>query len=419
MAVSIYRLNLRPFRPDPFLFGMSRITSVREIEVRGTHVFMRVDFNVPFDRSGRISDDTRIRAALPTIRHLRKQGAKVILASHLGRPKGQRVERLSLRPVAEELSRQLNERVGFLTDCVGKSVEGEVAKMKEGSVMLLENLRFHRGEEKNNRRFAERLGRLGDVYVNDAFGTAHRAHASTAGIAAHMETHCSGLLLDRELDYLEQIVRAPARPFVVILGGAKVSDKIGVIHALLERADAMLIGGAMAYTFLRSIGRGVGGSLVENDKVAVARETISEAKDKGVRLLLPDDHIVTAGVDFERGKVSPTTVTEGDIPEGQVGVDIGPETVARYAREIESARTILWNGPMGIFEIEGCSDGTTAIAKAVAQSEGVSVVGGGDSIRAIKEGGYDEGISFVSTGGGATLEFLEGKSLPGVVALQS
>ena len=399
---------------------MSRIASIREIDVRRKHVFVRVDFNVPFDRGGRISDNTRIRAALPTIRHLRKQGARIILASHLGRPKGQRVESLSLRPVAVELSRQLKLPVGFQADCIGELVEGEVAKMKEGSVMLLENLRFHRGEENNDRRFAERLGRLGDIYVNDAFGTAHRAHASTTGIAAHMETRCSGLLLERELHYLERIVREPARPFVVILGGAKVSDKIGVIHALLERADTMLIGGAMAYTFLLSIGRGVGGSLVENDKVALARGAISQAGDRGVRLLFPVDHVTSTRVDFERGEAASTTLAGNDIPEGRVGVDIGPETIARYAREIASAKTILWNGPMGIFEIEGCSEGTTAIAKAIAQSEdAVSVVGGGDSIRAIKEGGHDKGISFVSTGGGATLEFLEGNSLPGVVALQS
>lgn len=399
---------------------MSSVASVREFDVSGKHVFLRVDFNVPFDRSGQIRDNTRIKAALPTIRHLQEQGAKVILASHLGRPKGHRVENLSLRPIATELSQQLNQPVRFLADCVGDLVEGEVARMKAGSVTLLENLRFHPGEESNEDRFAERLGRLGEVYVNDAFGTAHRVHASTVGITAQMERRCAGLLLEREIHYLKRIVEEPARPFVAILGGTKVSDKIGVIDALLNKVDAMLIGGAMAYTFLISLGKGVGGSLVEREKMVMALTALSKAAEKGVQLLLPIDHMIAKCVDLERGEASTMRKVMGDIPKGWIGTDIGPETVAQYAREIESARTILWNGPMGIFEIEGCSNGTMAVAKAIAQSDkAVSVVGGGDSIGAIREGGYDRGVSFVSTGGGATLKFLEGKLLPGVVALQS
>lgn len=396
---------------------MSKIKTVRDVDLAGKRVFVRVDFNVPFDEHGQIADETRILGALPTIRHLLDQGAKVILASHLGRPKGKVDQRYTLRPVAAALAEHLAQPVQFLDDCVGESVESAVNAMEAGSVILLENVRFHPGEETNDPEFAAQLARLADAYVNDAFGTAHRAHASTEGMAHLLDVRVAGLLMERELDFLGEKTAHPERPFVVILGGAKVSDKIQVIDALLDRCDAMLIGGAMAYTFALANGKKTGDSLTEPDKVDLAKQAIEKAREKGVRLLLPVDTRVTDKLDFANASVGTLKVIQGDIEEGWEGVDIGPETVALFEEEIRNAKTLLWNGPMGVFEISSCAEGTFAIAKAVAQSQAVSIIGGGDSVKAIHQSGFGGDVSFISTGGGASLEFLEGKVLPGVSAL--
>jgi len=401
---------------------MERIKTIKDIDVSGRRVLVRVDFNVPFDEQGKVSDDTRIKGALPTINHLLEQKAKVVLMSHLGRPKGQINPKYTLRPVGQALSTLLGKPVLFLEESVGEKVEDAIRQMPEGSVVLLENVRFHGGEEKNDEELAKAFAKLGDVYVNDAFGTAHRAHSSTEGVARFVPVRAAGLLMERELQFLGEKTANPEKPFVVILGGAKVSDKISVINRLLEKADAILIGGAMAYTFQLAQGRKVGKSLSEPDKVDTAKAALQKAKERGVKFLLPVDNLIVDSIDFENAQVGNYDVTkEGqDIPDGWEGVDIGPATIELFKKEIAGAKTILWNGPMGIFEIKACSKGTFAIAEAVAANkECVSIIGGGDSVKAVKKSGHADKVSFISTGGGASLEFLEGKELPGVAVLRA
>jgi 3-phosphoglycerate kinase len=396
---------------------MSKVKSIDDIELSGKRVFVRVDFNVPLDPDGSITDDTRINAALPTIEKLHAQGAKIILASHLGRPKGKRVESMSLAPVASLLSDKLSLPVLFLNDCVGSDVENALADIQDGQIALLENLRFHNGETENNPDFARSLASLADVFVNDAFGTAHRAHASTFGVAELLPEKVSGYLIAKELEFLGEKTSSPKRPFAVILGGAKVSDKIMVIDSLLDKADVIIIGGAMAYTFALAKGIKVGESLSEPDKVDLARSALEKAEEKGVRFLLPVDTLGTNALDFDAKTLGDTKVFEGDIEDGWEGVDIGPKTTEMYAREVAQAKSVLWNGPMGVFEIADSSKGTFAIAKAVAEGDGISIIGGGDSVKAINQSGFSDQVTFMSTGGGASLEFLEGKSLPGVSVL--
>jgi 3-phosphoglycerate kinase len=390
--------------------------TIKDIDVKGKRVLVRVDFNVPI-KDGAITDDTRIEAALPTLKHLLGQGGRVILASHLGRPKGERKEEYSLAPVAKALSTKLGQPVAFANDCVGSEAETAAAALQDGEVLLLENVRFHKGETDNDPEFAKQLAALGEVYVNDAFGTAHRAHASTEGVTRYLSPCVCGFLIEKELTFLGEKTAKPERPFVVILGGAKVSDKITVIDALLEKADRILIGGAMAYTFRLAQGGRVGNSLSEPDKVGTAKAALEKAKAKGVDFLLPVDNLVCNALDFKAGTLGETRVQEGDIEDGWEGIDIGPKTTELYEQAVREAKTVLWNGPMGIFEIAESAKGTFAVAKAVAESEALSIIGGGDSVKAIKKSGYADQVDFMSTGGGASLEFLEGKALPGVVAL--
>jgi len=396
---------------------MSSVKTIDDIDLKGKRVFVRVDFNVPLDSDGSVTDDSRINAAIPTIHKLHKEGAKIILASHLGRPKGQRVDSMSLSPVAPVLSEKLSLPVTFLDDCIGETVENALENIEEGQIVLLENLRYHKGETENDSEFARKLASYADVYVNDAFGTAHRAHASTFGVAELLPVKVSGYLIAKELEFLGQKTASPNRPFTVILGGAKVSDKIMVIDALLDKADAIIIGGAMAYTFALANGRKVGDSLCEPDKVEMAKTAIEKAESKGVRFLLPIDTLGTNALNFDAKTLGETKIFEGDIEDGWEGVDIGPKTTKIYAEEVSKAETVLWNGPMGVFEISDSSKGTFAIAKAVAEGSGTSIIGGGDSVKAINQSGYSDKVTFMSTGGGASLEFLEGKSLPGVAVL--
>jgi 3-phosphoglycerate kinase len=390
--------------------------TIRDIDVNGKRVLVRVDFNVPL-KDGKISDDSRIVAALPTLQHLIKEGAKVILMSHLGRPKGTPDKAFSLEVVAGALSACLGQPVAFASDCVGEAASKAVAALADGEVLLLENVRFHKGETDNDIEFSKQLAAHGEVYVNDAFGTAHRAHASTEGVTKFLSPCVCGFLIEKELRFLGDKTAHPDRPFTVILGGAKVSDKITVIDALLDKADTILIGGAMAYTFRLAQGGKVGNSLAEPDKVDTAKAALEKAAAKGVQFLLPVDNLACDALDFGGGTLGNTQIVEGDIPDGWEGVDIGPKTVELYRKVVSESKTVLWNGPMGIFEIADSAKGTFAVAEAVANVDAISIIGGGDSVKAIKKSGYDNAVTFMSTGGGASLEFLEGKALPGVVAL--
>jgi phosphoglycerate kinase len=417
---------------------MAKLT-VRDLDVRGKRVFMRVDYNVPLEeKDGKmvITDSTRIVETLPTLKLLIEKGAKLILAAHLGRPKGQREATMSLRPVAEALAQLLHCPVAFVDDCIGEKVEKTASALKEGDVLLLENVRYYNEEEANDPAFAEKLARVADVYVNDAFGAAHRAHASTEGIARIISKRggkcAAGLLMERELKFLGDELEKPARPFVVILGGAKVSDKIKVIDRLLEKADAILIGGAMAYTFRLAQGHKTGKSLVEADKTYIAKSALAKAQAKNVKFLLPTDDVVA--VPFKTDKLdkkgkqviefqNPRTNTEMNCPEDAAGLDVGPATAKAYSDVISGAKTILWNGPMGLFENKQFAAGTNAVAQAVAdatQKNGAtSIIGGGDSVKALNKAKLGDKVTFMSTGGGASLEFLEGRELPGVAALSN
>lgn len=396
--------------------------SIKDLELSGKRVFIRVDFNVPI-KDGKIDDDTRIRASLPSIQYAIDQRARVILASHLGRPKGQRVEKYSLRPVAEHLSQLLNASVSFSEDCVGEPAQTKASELTDGEVLLLENLRFHPEEEKNDDQFSKQLANLCDgLYVNDAFGTAHRAHASTVGITKNVSQSAAGLLMQKELDYLGRVIYKPEHPFVAVLGGAKVSDKIPVINALIERGvNKLLIGGAMAYTFFKAEGFTVGKSLVEDNMLHTAREIRKRAEEKGIQFLLPTDHqVVDSYEPIKEQKIVAKTIPIEFTNVGLVGMDIGVETVAHFSAALSDARTIIWNGPMGVFEEPPFDEGTVGVARAVAEAadRGATViVGGGDSVSAVVRAGVADRITHISTGGGATLEFLAGEELPGVAAL--
>jgi len=388
--------------------------TIRDFDFRGKRVLCRVDFNVPLDGDGRITDDTRIVAALPTIRHIINNGGRLVLASHLGRPKGGADPRFSLAPTAPCLADHLGKPVAIAQDCIGPEVNRRVAEMKDGDVLILENVRFHAGETKNDPEFARQLANLADVYVNDAFGTAHRAHASTEGVAHLLTPALAGFLLEKELKYLGQALAYPDHPFVAILGGAKVSDKIAVIDNLLDKVDTLIIGGGMAYTFLKAQGRPVGKSLVEEDRLDLAHKILLQAEAKGVRLMLPKDHVVAA--EF-KADAPHKICCDADFPNDWMALDIGPETSAAFNTVLREARMVIWNGPMGVFEFDPFARGTMAVAHTLAESQARSIIGGGDSVAAVKKAGVETQMTHISTGGGASLEFLEGKALPGVAAL--
>jgi phosphoglycerate kinase len=392
---------------------MSKI-SIRELDLKGRSVFMRVDFNVPLDEAGAITDDTRIRASMPSIQYALERGARLILASHLGRPKGKPNPKMSLRPVATRLSELLGKPVKFVADCVGPEAQSAAAALQDGGVLLLENLRFHPEEEKNDPNFARQLAKLANLFVMDAFGSAHRAHASTEAIAHLLQPAAAGLLMEKELEYLGKAVENPAHPYFAIVGGAKVSDKIDLLKNFVKQTDTILVGGAMAYTFLKAQGHHVGRSKVEDDRLDLARELLEAARTRGTVFQLPQDHIVTAELN---PAAEAEVVSCVDIPPDRLGADIGPATRAEWAKTIKGAKTIVWNGPMGVFEIPQFAEGTLAVAKAVADSGALSVVGGGDTIAAVRKAGVAGRISHISTGGGASLEFLSGLKLPGVEAL--
>ncbi len=387
--------------------------SIRDVELAGKRVFCRVDFNVPM-QDGVITDDTRIRAALPTIQYLIEAKAKVILASHFGRPKGQVVEEMRLTPVAAHLSQLLGKPVKKLDDSVGPEVEAAVAAMQDGDVILLENVRFHAGEEKNDPALAERFAKLADLFVNDAFGAAHRAHASTAGIAQYIPA-VAGLLMEKEIEFLGGALSRPERPFVAIVGGAKVKDKIAVIENLLTKVDSLLIGGGMANTFIKAQGYSVGASLCEDDKLDLARSLMEQAKERGVKLLMPIDVVVA---DKFAADAKTQVVSVDAIPDGWMALDIGPKSAEAYRNEIVSAKTVVWNGPMGVFELDPFAKGTIGVAEAMAECPGTTIIGGGDSVAAVEKAGVAERMTHISTGGGASLEFMEGKALPGVTVLE-
>lgn len=390
--------------------------TIKDIDLKGKKVIMRADFNVPLNDKQEITDDTRIQAALPTIKYILDQGASLILMSHLGRPKSPEDKQYSLAPVAKALSKDLGIDVQFNpdTEVVGEVTKAAAENLKPGEVLLLENTRYRPEEKKNDKDFAKQLADLGEIYVDDAFGSAHRAHASTAGIAEYLPA-VSGFLIQKELDFIGGALENPKHPFVAILGGAKVSDKIGVIKNLLDKVDTLIIGGGMAYTFLKAMGKEIGTSLLEEDKIDLAKELIKEAKDKGVELLLPVD--VTAAKEFDKD-ATPVVYSVDDIPADMMGLDIGPKTAEVFADKIKDAGTVIWNGPMGVFEFPNFAKGTNAVAKALADSDAISIIGGGDSAAAVKQLGYGDKMSHISTGGGASLEFMEGKVLPGIDVLE-
>ena len=387
--------------------------SIEDVNVKGKRVFVRVDFNVPM-ADGQVSDDTRIRAAIPTINYLVEQGAKVILASHLGRPKGEVNEDMRLTAAGARLEELIGKPVKKLDESIGEAVEKVVAEMQEGDIVLLENVRFHKGEEKNDEELSKAFAKLADVYVNDAFGAAHRAHATTEGITKHVDVAVSGFLMQKELDVLGKALSNPERPFTAIIGGAKVKDKIDVIENLLDKVDNLIIGGGLAFTFVKAMGHDVGKSLLEEDKIDLAKSFIEKAKEKGVNFYMPIDAVV-AGEFSNDAEIA--TVDIDAIPSDMMGLDIGPKTAAKYAEVIKASKLIIWNGPMGVFEMEKFANGTKAVAQAMAETEGYTVIGGGDSAAAVEKFGFAEKMDHVSTGGGASLELMEGKELPGIVAL--
>ncbi len=391
--------------------------AIDKVELKGKRVLVRVDFNVPLDENQNITDDIRIKSALPTIEKIIAEGGKVILMSHLGRPKGEVKSEFSLKPAAVRLSELLNKDVEFASDCIGTEIEQLANSLNEGEVLLLENLRFHKEETDNDSEFAQELAKLGDIYVNDAFGSAHRAHASTEGVTKFMETSAAGYLMQKELDYLDGVIANPERPFTAILGGAKISGKIDVIDSLMDKVDTLIIGGGMAYTFIKAMDYEIGSSLLEEEKLDLAKDMLKMFESTSVKVLLPTDVMVTS----EFSNDSPAEAVDIDlIPADKMGLDIGPKTRAIFAEEIIKSKTVVWNGPMGVFEFDNYANGTNAVANALVQATengATTIVGGGDSAAAIKKAGLDDKVSHVSTGGGASLEFLEGKVLPGVAAL--
>ena len=388
--------------------------TVKDVDVRSKRVLVRVDYNVPLDANGNVSDDKRITASLPTINYLLEQGARIILCSHLGRPKGEVKKEFSLAPVAKRLKELLpNVNIYFASDCIGEEAQQKAAALKDGEILLLENLRFHKEEEKNDPEFAKKLASLAEIYVSDAFGTVHRAHASTAGVAAYLPA-VAGFLIGKELSIMGGALENPERPFVVILGGAKVADKIGVVTNLLNKCDTLLIGGGMAYTFFKAMGYEIGDSLLDAESIDLAKQLMETAKEKGVKLLLPVDTVVAKAFAADAEHM---TVAANAIPAGWQGLDIGEKTRELFAAEIKNAKTVIWNGPMGVFEFPEFAKGTEAVAKACAECGGTTIIGGGDSASAVKKLGYADKMTHISTGGGASLEFLEGKVLPGVAAL--
>ena len=388
--------------------------TVKDVDVRSRRVLVRVDYNVPLDANGNVSDDKRITASLPTINYLLEQGARIILCSHLGRPKGEVKNEFSLAPVAKRLKELLpNVNIYFASDCIGEEAQQKAAALKDGEILLLENLRFHKEEEKNDPEFAKKLASLAEIYVSDAFGTVHRAHASTAGVAAYLPA-VAGFLIGKELSIMGGALENPERPFVAILGGAKVADKIGVITNLLNKCDTLLIGGGMAYTFFKAMGYEIGDSLLDAESIDLAKQLMETAKEKGVKLLLPVDTVVAKAFAADAEHM---TVASNAIPAGWQGLDIGEKTRELFAAEIKNAKTVIWNGPMGVFEFPEFAKGTEAVAKACAECGGTTIIGGGDSASAVKKLGYADKMTHISTGGGASLEFLEGKVLPGVAAL--
>ena len=388
--------------------------TVKDVDVRSKRVLVRVDYNVPLDANGNVSDDKRITASLPTINYLLEQGARIILCSHLGRPKGEVKKEFSLAPVAKRLKELLpNVNIYFASDCIGEEAQQKAAALKDGEILLLENLRFHKEEEKNDPEFAKKLASLAEIYVNDAFGTVHRAHASTAGVAAYLPA-VAGFLIGKELSIMGGALENPERPFVAILGGAKVADKIGVITNLLNKCDTLLIGGGMAYTFFKAMGYEIGDSLLDAESIDLAKQLMEKAKQKGVKLLLPVDTVVAKAFAADAEHM---TVAANAIPAGWQGLDIGEKTRELFSAEIKNAKTVIWNGPMGVFEFPEFAKGTEAVAKACAECGGTTIIGGGDSASAVKKLGYADKMTHISTGGGASLEFLEGKVLPGVAAL--
>jgi phosphoglycerate kinase len=393
---------------------MLKKLSIRDIDFQGKRVFCRVDFNVPLDEHNQVTDDTRVKASMPTIRHIVNNGGRLILASHLGRPKSGPEPKFSLASVAPCLAQYLGKPVKMAPDCIGPDVSHMVAQMKDGDVILLENVRFHAGETKNDPEFAEALAENADIYVNNAFGTAHRAHASTVGVTHYLQPAAAGFLLEKEIKYLGQALAYPDHPFVAVIGGAKVSDKIAVIENLLDKVDTLIIGGGMAYTFLRAMGRPIGRSLVEEDRIELAKELLQKAAAKDVTLLLPQDHVVAAefSADAEHKICS-----DANFPADWMALDIGPATIATYTGALKNARMVVWNGPMGVFEFDAFARGTMAVARTLAESRARSIVGGGDSVAAVIKAGVESKMTHISTGGGASLEFLEGKELPGLAAL--